>query len=96
MDMQFYWIQDCVAQKQFNVYWCPGPTNLADYFTKHHSPSHHWQEQSTYLHCLNHLSLLLQRCVNPGMGLNPFPRRGLRTQWSITSQPTILAKANAH
>jgi hypothetical protein len=41
MDMQFYWIQDHIAQKQFQVYWCPGPTNLANYFTKHHSPSHH-------------------------------------------------------
>jgi hypothetical protein len=52
MDMRFYWIQDRIAQKQFNVYWCPGPTNLADYFTKHHSLSHHRQERSTYLHCL--------------------------------------------
>lgn len=49
MDMQFYWVQDWVTQKQFKVYWQPGPTNLlADYFTKHHSPSHHWQTRSTY------------------------------------------------
>ena len=41
MDMQFYWIQDRVAQKQFKVYWRPGPTNLANYFTKHHSPADH-------------------------------------------------------
>jgi hypothetical protein len=38
MDMQFYWVQDRVSQKQFKAYWPPGPTNLADYFTKHHSP----------------------------------------------------------
>jgi hypothetical protein len=33
MQMQFYWIQDRVQQKQFHQYWRPGPTNLADYFT---------------------------------------------------------------
>ena len=50
MDMRFYWIQDRVAQKQFQIYWRPGPTNLADYFTKHHAPSHRIgeKEQHTY------------------------------------------------
>ena len=71
MDMRFYWIQDRVAQKQFQIYWRPGPTNLADDFTKHHTPSHHWRERATYLHCINHLSLVLRGCVNPGTGLNP-------------------------
>ncbi len=79
MDMRFYWIQDRVAQKQFQVYWRPGPTNLADYFTKHHSPSHHRRTRSTYLHCLNHLSAVLRGCVNPGTGLNPFTGLKLRT-----------------
>jgi hypothetical protein len=41
MDMRFYWIKDRVKQGQFNVYWGPGFQNLADYFTKHHSPAHH-------------------------------------------------------
>jgi hypothetical protein len=41
MDMRFYWIKDRVKQGQFNVYWGPGYRNLADYFTKHHSPAHH-------------------------------------------------------
>jgi hypothetical protein len=40
MDMRFYWIQDRVSQKQFKVDWHLGPTNRADYFTKHHSLSH--------------------------------------------------------
>jgi hypothetical protein len=35
IQMRFYWIQDRVKQKQFHVYWRPGSTNLADYFTKH-------------------------------------------------------------
>jgi hypothetical protein len=41
MDMCFYWIKDRVKQGQFNVHWGPGYQNLADYFTKHHSPAHH-------------------------------------------------------
>jgi hypothetical protein len=41
MDMHFYWIKYRVKQGQFNVYWGLGYQNLADYFTKHHSPAHH-------------------------------------------------------
>jgi hypothetical protein len=41
MDMRFYWVKYRVKQGQFHVYWGPGYQNLADYFTKHHSPAHH-------------------------------------------------------
>ena len=41
IDMRFYWIRDRVQQNQFHVYWAPAHLNLADYFTKHHTPSHH-------------------------------------------------------
>ena len=41
MDMRFYWLQDQVEQGQFRVYWAPGKYNLADYFSKLHSPSHY-------------------------------------------------------
>lgn len=50
MDMRFYWIQDRIRQGQFAVYWRPGATNLADYFTKHHPTSHHREMRYTYLH----------------------------------------------
>jgi hypothetical protein len=40
MDIRFYWIKDIVKQGLFFVYWGPGYQNLADYFTKHHSPAH--------------------------------------------------------
>jgi hypothetical protein len=49
IDMSFYWIRDQVKQQQFEVYWQKGTNNLADYFTKHHSASHHQQVQSHYL-----------------------------------------------
>jgi hypothetical protein len=50
MDMRFYWIKDRVKQGQFNVYWGPGFQNLADYFTKHHSPAHHKRIRDVYIH----------------------------------------------
>jgi hypothetical protein len=50
MDMRFYWIQDRVKQGHFLVYWRPGSTNLADYFTKHHPTAHHRAIRPTYLH----------------------------------------------
>eukprot|EP00978_Attheya_sp_CCMP212_P026418 scaffold86865_cov67-Attheya_sp.AAC.1 len=57
MDMRFYWVQDRVRQGHFN---------LADYFTKHHPPSHHRQMHSTYLHSrANYLSSVMRGCVNP-------------------------------
>jgi hypothetical protein len=50
MDMRFYWIRDRVRQGQFLVYWRQGKTNRADYFTKHHPPSHHEAVRPTILH----------------------------------------------
>jgi hypothetical protein len=50
MDMLFYWIKDRVKQGQFHVYWGPGFQNLADYFTKHHSPAHHKRIRDVYIH----------------------------------------------
>jgi hypothetical protein len=50
IDMCFYWIKDRVKQGQFNVYWGPGYRNLADYFTKHHSPAHHKRMREIYIY----------------------------------------------
>jgi hypothetical protein len=49
IDMRFYWIKDRVQQGQFLVHWRRGTDNLADYFTKHHSPTHHRLMRSRYL-----------------------------------------------
>jgi hypothetical protein len=48
IDMRFYWLKDRICQKQFHVHWAPGLTNMADYFTKHHSPAHHQTIRPTY------------------------------------------------
>jgi hypothetical protein len=50
MEMRFYWVQDRIAQKQYGVYWEPGVENVADYFTKHHFPTHHRDMRSQYVH----------------------------------------------
>lgn len=49
MDMKFYWVKDRVAQGQFKIHWRRGSDNKADYFTKHHSPSHHRKMRGEYL-----------------------------------------------
>ena len=49
MDMRFYWLQCRDSQGQFRYYWKPGPTNLADYWTKHHPAHHHIKKQPKIL-----------------------------------------------
>ena len=41
MDMRYYWLRDRAKQQQFHIHWKAGTHNIADYVTKHHSPSHH-------------------------------------------------------
>lgn len=50
IDVRYYWVQDRVEQKQFDVHWQPGIDNQANYFTKHHPTSHHREIRKTYLH----------------------------------------------
>jgi len=50
MDRRFWWLIDRVKQKQFTVHWKPGSENLADYFSKHHSPAHHTTMRPIFLH----------------------------------------------
>jgi Reverse transcriptase (RNA-dependent DNA polymerase) len=54
IDMRFYWVQDRVEQGDFGIRWGSGKTNHADYFTKHHPPSHHIAVRPTYLYTANH------------------------------------------
>ena len=41
MDMRLNWLRDKECQKQFRIYWQPGKSNYVDYFTKHHTETHH-------------------------------------------------------
>ena len=49
-DMRYNWLRDkSVIMKLFRIYWQKGDDNLADYFTKHHPPSHHRHMRPTYI-----------------------------------------------
>ena len=67
IDMRFYWIKDHISQGQFIVHWHKGTDNLADYFTKHHSPAHHQLMHSHYLLDLHH------RILGRGVFIVPSP-----------------------
>ena len=42
MDMRYHWLRDRESQGQFRIYWRPGKSNRADYWSKtQHPPSHH-------------------------------------------------------
>jgi hypothetical protein len=58
MDMKYYWLQDRVRQKQYDVYWRPGKDNLSDYHTKNHSAQHHQDMRPIMLHQANSLNVL--------------------------------------
>ena len=63
-DMRYHWIRDKIGDKTVTIYWAPGTQNLADYFTKHHSPIHHRRIRYKYLHdpveaALNNMMTLL-------------------------------------
>ena len=92
IDMRFYWVRDRIAQNQFHVYWAPGKTNLADYFTKHHSAKHHQDVRKFYLHTSDSLTHLHNVTVPP-----PTALRGcvdsIRTTKSHGQQP-LATKRN--
>jgi hypothetical protein len=62
MDMKYYWLQDRVRQKQFNVYWRPGKDNLGDCHTKHHPAQHHQDMRPILLSQAKSLNVL-RGCV---------------------------------
>ena len=49
MDMRFHWLRDRECQKQFRIYWRPGKSNYADYWTKHHPATHHRHTRKEFL-----------------------------------------------
>jgi hypothetical protein len=62
MEVKYYWLQDRVRQKQFDVYWLPGKDNLGDYHTKHHPAQHHQDILPILLHQASSLNVL-RGCV---------------------------------
>ena len=56
INMRFWLLVDRVSQNHFSIHWSPGSTNLADYFSKHHSPVHHVEMRKTFLYTKNEKS----------------------------------------
>jgi hypothetical protein len=84
MDKKYYWLQDRVRHKQFDVYWRPGKDNLANYHTKHHPAQHHQDMRPILLHQANSLNVL--------RGCAKLPQPKLRQPIDThTSQRTLRA-----
>jgi hypothetical protein len=71
MDMQFHWLRDLESQDQFKIYWRPGKTNLADYFTKHHPSNHHTNVTAEFLTKVQYLAEARQKQSVNGQTTTP-------------------------
>jgi hypothetical protein len=56
MDMRWHWLKCQARQGQFLVYYHPGKENLADPFTKHHTPAHPDVMTPKFLHRIEQLA----------------------------------------
>ena len=86
MDMRFYWVKDRVQQKQFNVCWRSGKSNLADYPTKHHTGNHHCQVRLIYLYDPVNSPRTVQGCIKILGGGNE--HKAMRARAHIKKQVT--------
>jgi hypothetical protein len=59
-DMRWNWLRDKATHQQLRIYWDKGVNNDADYFTKHHPPSHHLLERPRYVLNAHKLTAVLQ------------------------------------
>ncbi len=65
MDIRFHWLQDCsINQKQFRIYWLPGPTNYTGYWMKHHPAVHHRNMRPVFLTPFSQLLKLRKKANN--------------------------------
>ena len=49
MYMRFHWLIERECQEQFRIYWRPGKSNYADYWTKHHPEKHRRNTRKEFL-----------------------------------------------
>jgi hypothetical protein len=87
MDMRWYWLRDRVSQGKILVYYRPGKDNLADPFTKHHTPAHIQKMKPNFLSIPKHLAptglhQLVRGCVNSRRVCPPTVRPRIRKHTS--------------
>ena len=64
IDMKFHWLKDqATNHNKIAIEWSPGLTNLADYFTKHHTAKHHKHVRPIYLYIKGKSPSSLQGCA---------------------------------
>jgi hypothetical protein len=95
MDMKYYWLQDRVPQKQFDVYWRPGKDNLGDYHTKHHPAQHHQDMRPILLHQANSLNVLRGCAKLPQPKLRQ-PTDAQTFQCAKLPQPKLCQSTDVH
>ena len=66
MDMRYYWLRDRETLEQFRFFWRAGKLNLANYFTKHFSATHHVNTQDEFITKKTVLNVLRQRLEKQG------------------------------
>ena len=49
MDMRWWWLRDKERNKEIIIYWQPGGKNMGDYYTKHHTGTHHRDVRPQYV-----------------------------------------------
>ncbi len=71
MDMRFHWLCGRKTQGQLRIFWKPGKTNLADYFTKNHPPAHHVNIRSEFLTKVKDLAEARRQRLEQGQTMKP-------------------------
>ena len=97
MDKRFYWVQDRVEQGEFRVFWSPGKENLADYYTKYHSPATHRKLRPIYTYIEGKSPTTMQGCVEILTRTDrpkPLPLLKEKNSNSKTSQSTLNPSTN--
>ena len=96
MNKRFYWLQDRVEQGEFRVFWAPGKDNLADYYTKYHSPATYKRLRPIYTYIEGKSLTTLQGCgeiLTHTDRPKPLPLRKENPN-SKTSQATLFNISN--
>ena len=71
MDMRFHWLKDRECRHQFKFYWQPGKLNHADYWTKHHSATHHVNVRKEFLTPYIVIEMLRMKNENKNQATTP-------------------------
>ena len=62
-DMRLHWLRDRTNREQFYVCWAKGDTNMADYYSKHHTAAHEKRIRHKHL-CSLSINKHLQHATN--------------------------------